>query len=549
MRALDLTNEAVDPVKTAAQMGEKIKAKFAKDRTVDNNTDVEKFIADVARNIDPTPNHQYTLWILRMYVKNGIRLHEDLDRVSEALAKFHTNKQQMPIKDLGQIKSLSALEQMVNSGDIDVDAQSGKQEKKLVSAQAKEESKIFYKGPEGMIVIPKTEDASCFWGKGTQWCTAAKTSRNYFDSYSSRGDLYIILPKDGTKWQLHTESNEFLNAEDNPFDLAGWSEKYPWASAALKDVYPGLNPLSGLVNTLTTAEFIAEVDHRAQSASFPSIVDIDAENNIVILEKWDDMEDFARYETLPDGFSDALDGDEDDYLAAFADTVESTLAFQEAVTSMFSDAEKSAIAKQDRDSMSDSTVFDFIMTQPEYVNIIGLWARDNSSNAPAVSTDVVENALLSLIERTLDVGMAYFNRLEDGTIYLLMHLNDFVNAIDAETDEYADDRIYVDDWTEAQDESIVDVMDNKYDNGLDDEIKMVKQFISNAGTDFVLAPEKDTRTKDMFGGDDDTDEAYKNSLVVPQSIIGDMVDRVKRDLRRLGESSAITKLKRNAGLT
>ena len=552
MKALDLINEAVDPAKTAAKMGDQIKAKFIKDRTVDNNTDVETFIANVANHIDPTPNHQYTLWILRMYVKNGIRFHEDLDRVSAALNTFHTYKKQMPIKDLGQIKSLSELEQMVTNADVDVEAKSGTQEKKDVSAQAKEESKIFYKGPEGMIVIPETEEASCFWGKGTQWCTASTSSANQFNSYASQGDLYIILPKDGTKWQLHTETNSFLDAQDRTFDLGEWSEEYPWAHDALIDVYPGLNPLFGLRKTMSSAEFVHEVEVRANNASFPQIDGIDAERGIVILEKWDDMEDYARDESLPDGFSDAYE-DEDDYLAAFSENMGATLAFEETVTSMFSDAEKSAIAKKDRDSMSDSNVFDFIMAQPEYVNIIGLWARDNSSSSPsgeAVTTAEVENAMLSIIDRTLDVHMARFERTGDGTIYLVMDLDDFVEAIDAENDDESDYKIYAQHWTDANNESIDDIMNDKYDNYLNDEIKIVKQFISkNSGTDFVLAPERDTRTKDMFGGDDDTDEAYKQSLVVPQSVIADMVDQVKRDLRGLGESDEIARLKRNAGLT
>ena len=41
----------------------------------------------------------------------------------------------------------------------------------------------------------------------------------------------------------------------------------------------------------------------------------------------------------------------------------------------------------------------------------------------------------------------------------------------------------------------------------------------------------------------------KEILVVPQSVIVDMVDQVKRDLRGLGENAEIARLKRNAGLT
>jgi hypothetical protein len=553
MKALDLLNEAVDPVKTAAAMGKKLKDKFLKDRTVDNDTDVEQFIANVARHIDPTDNHQYTLWILRTYIKNGIRLHEDLDRVSEALTKFHTHKKQMPVKDLGQIKSLSDLEQMVNSADIDLDAKSGKQEKKDASAQAKEESKIFYKGSEGMIVIPETSEASCFWGKGTQWCTASTTSTNYFDSYSNRGDLYIILPNDGTKWQLHPESNEFLDAQDNPFDLGEWSEEYPWAHEALKSEWTGMTTLSSLADTMSPAEFIDEVRNREQSANTPAIVEIDGENQIVILEKWDDMAAFARYESVPNGYEAAAEMDEDDFLTGFADGLETTLAFEETVTSMLSDDDKSAIAKKANDSMSDPTVFDYIVTQPEYVNILGAYVYEKhtkSDSGTTVATKDVENALLTLITHTLDQHTVYFKRKDDGTIYLIMDLDVFVQAMDAEADPDSEYKIYVQNWTDANNESIDEIMKKK-DDYLDDEIAIVNKFISgNAGADVILAPEKDTRTKDMFDGDkDNSDTSGKKTVVIPQQVIVHMVDQVKRDLRGFGESDEIARLKRNAGLT
>jgi hypothetical protein len=495
-----------------------------------------------------------------MYVKNGIRLYEDLDRVSEALNTFHTYKKQMPIKDLGQIKSLSELEQMISNADVDVDAKSGTQEKKDVSAQAKEESKIFYKGPEGMIVIPETEEASCFWGKGTQWCTASTSSTNQFNSYSSQGDLYIILPNDGTKWQLHTETNSFLDAQDNAFDLGEWSEEYPWARDALIDVYPGLNPLSGLRKNMSPDAFVHEVEVRANNASFPAIDGIDVENDVVILEKWDDMEAFFRDFDVPDGFSAAYeDEDEDAYLDSFFENVETTPEFEEAVTSLLSDAEKSAISKKDGYSASNSNTADFIMGQPEYANIIGLWMRENppsSSSSQTVTQEVAEKALLTIAERTLDAHMAYLNKSDDGTIYLLMSLDDFVEALDAEHEEESDYKIYVQGWTDANNETIGDMMTSQYDFQLNDEVELVQKFMSlNSGTNIILAPEKDTRTKDMWPRDTDGDKGDyrkrdpKQTMVVPQSVIADMVDQVKRDLRGLGESDEIAKLKRNAGLT
>lgn len=236
MRASDLTiNEAVDPVKTEAKMGDAIRQKFTQDHSIEDDTDVVSFITIITDTVDPTKNHQYSLWIIRMYIKDGIRLYEDMSRVNEALSAFHTQKRQMPIKDLGQIKSLADLEDMVAGISVE---KSGKQVKKELSASVRENTEVFYSGPEGKILIPRNQEASCFWGKGTKWCTASTTATNYYDMYAKQGPLYIILPNDGTKWQLHKESNQFLDENDREFYVEEWMDTYAWAATLLEDVFP-----------------------------------------------------------------------------------------------------------------------------------------------------------------------------------------------------------------------------------------------------------------------------------------------------------------------
>ena len=34
-----------------------------------------------------------------------------------------------------------------------------------------------------LIVVPLDKDASCFYGRGSSWCTASKSSDNYFSNY------------------------------------------------------------------------------------------------------------------------------------------------------------------------------------------------------------------------------------------------------------------------------------------------------------------------------------------------------------------------------
>jgi hypothetical protein len=72
------------------------------------------------------------------------------------------------------------------------------------------------------IVVPEDQNAACYYGQGTRWCTAATKGSNYFGHYSKEGPLYILLPKqpkyDGEKYQLHFESEQFMDENDYAVD-------------------------------------------------------------------------------------------------------------------------------------------------------------------------------------------------------------------------------------------------------------------------------------------------------------------------------------------
>ncbi|PCJ96768.1 MAG: hypothetical protein COA52_00755 [Hyphomicrobiales bacterium] len=198
--------ERVDIEKTLKQMGSKLEARIKSDRTA---TDARKVI-ETALDSDPTPNKQYALWILRTYLNKGINLFEDFSRTGNALEIFHKHKTKMPKKDINQIKSLSELENMVEAFS---DTLSGKEEKAVLSDKIKKETTFVYQSGKDVILIPKTEAASCFWGKGTKWCTAATKGKNEFQRYDDQGTLYIII-KGGKKYQFHMETDSYMNDKD-----------------------------------------------------------------------------------------------------------------------------------------------------------------------------------------------------------------------------------------------------------------------------------------------------------------------------------------------
>ena len=78
----------------------------------------------------------------------------------------------------------------------------------------KQEAEKLYEDDAYIIIHPKTMAASCLYGKGTKWCTAAKED-NRFDTFNSQGKLYIVIDKiDNHKYQFHFESQSYKDEEN-----------------------------------------------------------------------------------------------------------------------------------------------------------------------------------------------------------------------------------------------------------------------------------------------------------------------------------------------
>jgi hypothetical protein len=70
------------------------------------------------------------------------------------------------------------------------DITSNKELKKI----EKSGSEKIYEDDRFLVMKPLTHAASCYYGSGTKWCTAAKDS-NQFDTYSQKGNLYYVIDK------------------------------------------------------------------------------------------------------------------------------------------------------------------------------------------------------------------------------------------------------------------------------------------------------------------------------------------------------------------
>jgi hypothetical protein len=132
-------------------------------------------------------------------------------------------------RDVNQIRGLQVLEKIVDVYPKEEIATNQEQ----VNAQEQEfynskNATLVYNDSQLKVVIPKTKESSCFFGKGTKWCTAA-TKNNRFSRYNKKDDpLYIIIIK-GTneKYQFHFGSKQFMNAEDTAIKPNILANKYP----------------------------------------------------------------------------------------------------------------------------------------------------------------------------------------------------------------------------------------------------------------------------------------------------------------------------------
>jgi Domain of unknown function (DUF4116) len=192
---------------------------------------------------DPTNGKSRTQWLVKTYIKDEHFKLEDLGRVDAALSAFERFKQKLPIeqRELSRLKSLRELEALVDPFvkteararlERDLSSATGRELRRLEEMKARDESIIIQsdfcdfelksqasRGEEAglpTIAVPLTEFASCWWGRGTKWCTAAEKN-DMLVKYHKDAPLIVVVCSDGEKFQLHVSKNDvqFRDSMDN----------------------------------------------------------------------------------------------------------------------------------------------------------------------------------------------------------------------------------------------------------------------------------------------------------------------------------------------
>jgi len=178
---------------------------------------------------DPTPNKAYTSWLAKMYAKagGGLRI-EDINR-NDMIRLYDLAKKRRMIKpehaDINRFKFYQDFEDTMENeyNNLD-DVEQGKEQEQGSASKVYEDGNV-------QVIVPHDEAASCRYGRGTRWCTAATRGQNYFDQYNRQGKLYILIPKkpmyEGEKYQLHFQSNSFMDENDDSVSFRHIIKRFP----------------------------------------------------------------------------------------------------------------------------------------------------------------------------------------------------------------------------------------------------------------------------------------------------------------------------------
>jgi len=282
---------------------------------------------------DPSGNNKYLSkmvkllhtglqnWKKRMDAVQGTPVQMQIDaetnieaeKIKIAVRDFHKLNKYMPAaqggRDLNSYKTIGDINQALDN------AQSVAQRKeleKIHKEKVRGDAHRIYQDKTTLVVRPYSEEASCYYGQGTQWCIAATNSRNYWDDYANdQGAVFFfILDKDAQlrederdKVALvyntnHDESEFPMDAYDtvddqlDSSDITGyWDDA--WSEEKISDVFNAIqqslneDPPEAGVNLQEAVEELEEYARREFASS-------EAENNIgVSLEV--DYEDTGIY--------------------------------------------------------------------------------------------------------------------------------------------------------------------------------------------------------------------------------------------------------------
>jgi hypothetical protein len=189
----------------------------------------------IVKNGEVVKMGNYSKWLLSLYKTDSLKL-EDLYKATEYLTTFDGLKRRKLLSgqqaDILSFKTLPDLFKVIS--EVGGTGKPTEDENYLINDQYfvnNGQAEVYFEDTNYLIVIPRTLEASQFYGKDTEWCTLYP---NMFKKYSDQGNLYIIIDKRKLnkrdrkrKLQFHFESKQFMNMDDSDLKVADKLVFYP----------------------------------------------------------------------------------------------------------------------------------------------------------------------------------------------------------------------------------------------------------------------------------------------------------------------------------
>ena len=113
-----------------------------------------------------------------------VNFEDNYGRVVAALNTFDKVSNNLPLTDINQYKDmgqfLKAIDEYGNRTRREIESHPG--------------GNLVYEDDRFYVVNPLNHEASCYYGKGTKWCTAA-TGDEHFKKYNNEGKLFYVIDK------------------------------------------------------------------------------------------------------------------------------------------------------------------------------------------------------------------------------------------------------------------------------------------------------------------------------------------------------------------
>ena len=303
MKIIELLLE-YDRTITAKNFGAQLQARFGQNYTP------EEIVQAIERR-DPTPNKEYTQWMIRMLLgPNRTWDIVDMNRDNLLWAHYKGKRKLRPEhRDINNFKSYAAFETtMLDPSLYDLE-ELVKDPEKVDKGQSTE----VYQDADVRIIVPHDQTAACYYGQATKWCTAYTNPKtpNKFKDYSQRGTLFILLPKNRKyvkeKYQIFIDDElgmrEFKNDENdevNPVKLL--KQQFPGALEFFQQNYADKINVLALMTDSILQNKIKTIKHLIITELYPR-QDSKLVNDILDLFDFNNKNNWQKFKNFLDDHS------------------------------------------------------------------------------------------------------------------------------------------------------------------------------------------------------------------------------------------------------